>query len=897
MVNFIKSKGASFINKPVGVARVDTGAIQAGEALARTGQNLANTYFAEATKNEQNKGRDYVAKLPVRDLDGNLQFKEISGLSEVATQTAEPLLRKKYGEALAVDMQQNIQKIRLKYEGKMNPQGFQDEAKRFIGEYIDTIKDQGGSQYTSLIQDGASKYIVQNFNDLTLDKINTERKIGLTNSMTIISESLNDTESQLTNVPININDPDFQAEMEFAETAIELAKADIQDKISEGLNPTAALNYTEKASNAIPVGLMKNVLRGKSAQEMLQIQSQYNLGTQNNISDQKTIDYVNFIKEKFGENKQVIQLIGRSVGDQKAIESTNATLNNAAKKETNQIYTDIKKSAASLTAGDKFQNYIETKAVQIDPTADNLKDLFDEIDNTLDTGVVKNIEGFGPVLSSPEEIRALKGRVIDKFITSSLQRNNVEITSKEYSNIKTKIAFPNKDVPLSENGKKFIEEYNTLNVQFEDVNFKDATLSSISNKLRILKENNTQNKVTANQQNVRSRIISGTYIHSQSGSEVINQDLGLSDNYFIDGGHNESNENFQTIETYINRGHIPSSLVNGFKKVLTGTANEFQGQTMLGLYKRYSQQTRNGVMVSGLGDVLSKNEAATFETVSELYQQAVGLTEFAGIKGVGPNGQITLNQIITKVKSAYQEPSKEYNSKVKALKANASDERDILRSFKFNTKEINFFDSYTKLLISNGEDLESIETKVKNYRNQFFVETQGQVVDPMYSSNTTKSIYSLLRVIPNEADRDRFVDHVNGNLPSNYVLYDESFKPDRQSVQDLTNIEITSEISRKYAGQTFATFADVPQDLRPDLYAASRAGLFDKKQVDKFAVLVPIEYGAVSLARGGDYISPTANIRYQAYEVLNNELVPIQNEQGLVFFDVDKVLDMERPIE
>ena len=358
MVNFIKSKGTSFINKPVAVARVDTGAIQAGEALARTGQNLANTYFAEATKNEQNKGRDYVAKLPVRDLDGNLQFKEISGLSQVATQTAEPLLRKKYGEALAVDMQQNIQKIRLKYEGKMNPNGFQDEAKRFIGEYIDIIKDQGGSQYTSLIQDGASKYIVQNFNDLTLDKINTERKIGLTNSMTIINESINDITSQMTNVPININDPDFQAELEFAETAIELDKADIQSKIPEGLAPTAALNYTEKAQNAISVGLMQNVLRGKSAQEMLQIQSQYNLGTQNTISDQKTIDYVNFIKQKFGENKEVIQLIARSVGDQNGIESKDATLNNAAKKETNQVYTDIKKSTASLIAGNKFQNHI-----------------------------------------------------------------------------------------------------------------------------------------------------------------------------------------------------------------------------------------------------------------------------------------------------------------------------------------------------------------------------------------------------------------------------------------------------------------------------------------------------------------------------------------------------------
>ena len=68
----------------------------------------------------------------------------------------------------------------------------------------------------------------------------------------------------------------------------------------------------------------------------------------------------------------------------------------------------------------------------------------------------------------------------------------------------------------------------------------------------------------------------------------------------------------------------------------------------------------------------------------------------------------------------------------------------------------------------------------------------------------------------------------------------------------------------------------------------------NKKKVDKFAVLVPIEYGAVSMVRSGDYISPTANIRYQAYEVKNNELVPIENAKGPIFYDVDNVLDRER---
>ena len=52
MVSFIKSKGTSFINKPVGVARVDTGSIQASEQLARTGQNLANSGIRAAPEED-----------------------------------------------------------------------------------------------------------------------------------------------------------------------------------------------------------------------------------------------------------------------------------------------------------------------------------------------------------------------------------------------------------------------------------------------------------------------------------------------------------------------------------------------------------------------------------------------------------------------------------------------------------------------------------------------------------------------------------------------------------------------------------------------------------------------------------------------------------------------------
>ena len=117
MAEFIRAKQSSFINKPIGVVSVDTGGIQAGKALADTGDRLANMYFKEATDLEQEKGRDYVANLSTRKIvkeydmfdneigeTSELNFQPIdTNLSAVAQSTAKPLMQRKYALALSND--------------------------------------------------------------------------------------------------------------------------------------------------------------------------------------------------------------------------------------------------------------------------------------------------------------------------------------------------------------------------------------------------------------------------------------------------------------------------------------------------------------------------------------------------------------------------------------------------------------------------------------------------------------------------------------------------------------------------------------------------------------------------------------------------------------------------
>ena len=68
MVEFIRAKKTSFINKPVGVVSVDTGGIQAAKVQADVFNSLATMYFKDATEQEIQKGKDFVANLSTRKM-------------------------------------------------------------------------------------------------------------------------------------------------------------------------------------------------------------------------------------------------------------------------------------------------------------------------------------------------------------------------------------------------------------------------------------------------------------------------------------------------------------------------------------------------------------------------------------------------------------------------------------------------------------------------------------------------------------------------------------------------------------------------------------------------------------------------------------------------------------
>ena len=199
MVEFLKAKTSTYVNKPMGVIDVRTGASQVGEALQRAGNQAQQMFFKEAVDNQKKLGRESVDKMKVqaRDTDGKFIYAEVDpSLSDVARDVAEPLLRQKMSEALLVDASTRLNKLRSEStDAKM----FESKATKYIEESIKQLDATGGGQYAGVYQALANKTMAQHLNHMTLADAKLARNVATNNSLYAIEESVNELAGHLEN--------------------------------------------------------------------------------------------------------------------------------------------------------------------------------------------------------------------------------------------------------------------------------------------------------------------------------------------------------------------------------------------------------------------------------------------------------------------------------------------------------------------------------------------------------------------------------------------------------------------------------------------------------------------------------------------------------------------------
>ena len=175
-MSFVKSKGASFINRPVGVVSTKTGAEELYQTITRTANSVSNDLFAMAKQEEIKKGKDFGMSVQTRNSNGELIIEKAPDtFSDIAKQTAQSELNKIYANELASDINQQLTKARANSNGDV--EAFQKLASTYLGETEKVISSQGGSQYLPMLRRAGSRYMAQHQNALVLQAAkDAERK-------------------------------------------------------------------------------------------------------------------------------------------------------------------------------------------------------------------------------------------------------------------------------------------------------------------------------------------------------------------------------------------------------------------------------------------------------------------------------------------------------------------------------------------------------------------------------------------------------------------------------------------------------------------------------------------------------------------------------------------------
>lgn len=191
MVEFLKAKPTSFVNRPRGIIDTRTGEGEVYEQVARLGDQMSRMGFEEAVVEQEKVGKDYVASLQTRDEQGNLQFVSLpESLSKVARDAATPQLRKRYANELQLDTSNKIAELHRTY--KDDPVSFEFQSNLYITETVNTLRANGYSEVAGDYATNAAGLVVQHSNDLKLKAFKRQEEAANEKQRVLIDNQIQD---------------------------------------------------------------------------------------------------------------------------------------------------------------------------------------------------------------------------------------------------------------------------------------------------------------------------------------------------------------------------------------------------------------------------------------------------------------------------------------------------------------------------------------------------------------------------------------------------------------------------------------------------------------------------------------------------------------------------------
>jgi len=175
MVQFIKSKQTTFVNKPVGINRIDTGAQQLGNSIAEFGKTLQNIAWTEAKRDAIASDIEQAKTLPILDASNNFKF-EKGNFTKVGQAKAQEILEARYANKLMNLAKSKFATLHSAYP--LDKDGFDNAAKDYIKGHVDSFKKNGMGSFIPAFLDKIQGQATYHSNKILNDKLDEDERIA-----------------------------------------------------------------------------------------------------------------------------------------------------------------------------------------------------------------------------------------------------------------------------------------------------------------------------------------------------------------------------------------------------------------------------------------------------------------------------------------------------------------------------------------------------------------------------------------------------------------------------------------------------------------------------------------------------------------------------------------------
>lgn len=911
MVQFLKAKPTSFINKPVGIVSTDTGGQKAGQVLANVAQNIATQAFAFATKDQEKFGKDYARtmKIDIRDENGNLQFKDIdSTLSDVARASAEPLVRQRYGEALQIDINNQILNIRKKSK---SAEEFKTNVETTMGEYVTSLRQFGGGDYEGIVTQDIARISSQHFNDMSTDEFKEKLKIAATNKQFIIEQSKNDYITSISDsVSSNSNASgdvggikDLVSELNVSKFIIDKLLQENDANLTENdQNPAIHGKEYRDLKRSTTIGLMRGLIGGKKGDVLRAVR-------RNILNNEPTVDRNG--KELLNDyEKEVLNLIKKQNYDEAAIKELEGTLtivaqdesnfravSNWENKQQNNLEKTLQEKSIStifeIQEKDKIFNESSNIANKIAEQEDLTEDDINNI-NKLSQDILQKKEFTVGELDgekvgfkfTDEEVIRNTSFMLQNISTKVMRQSGLFTTSSDKENLVNYIRNDN-DIGLTEPQKKVANKIKKVfSAVQSDVISKQRYADGFGSYLiqsAIDESRQEQNLITRQKINiVGNEAQNGIGQYSTERSKQLNEFFSIDRNYFAQGkfqegliAQEESPEykKANSIDLAITNGQPPAALIELFSMASTGNLSAYGVNAALNFFNKYTRVEKSGGVVDRLVDILDKKTYNLLSTANSLQMyvgsQAFGITPRQGQTGID-SGQIM--QKLIETQQTMDKNSRVFQANLESLTPDDTTIKTsfdfLLRKYGFDIQESNNLAPIMDIFISLGVDKNTIDNHFQTIQEAIYADGEGTIVDATGGGKVlTRSRYSLLKTVPDDYNRSKVRQFIQNDL---------SFVPVPRKETDLETKFILN-----YTPNATEFEKQIRSKRGKELLQKRR----EEEKTGTRVYLQPISYGP-----------DQSNVRYNAVYRDNTGIMrPVMREGLPVVYDLKDIMERLNP--